>query len=453
MSQSKQSLVEKYVAYHGYKPGIPFRQEIRDYLKQKHNVDVTLDYVKTMLHRMRRRKEVEPDREFERDSNPDGSFSIKGNFKTRPVTDSDVFKFFNLDPDEYDMDGDWTVKEWSTNMKLQTYDEQGNRMSDQPHCAVNYGVSAKFKKKLVSDAKTFDALKLHLEGWTPPVLPQIHLPESSELVAVINMYDAHLDKTAIGDLDSGENSLEKNINRYMQMFLEILEKVRVHNPKYIIMPVGNDLFHTNGTTPHTKKGTLIEYLCDPQFAYEQICLTIIKQITFARQVAPVCIPIVPGNHDQDKVNMLGFWLDVVFGEDPMVEFSRGRNPRKYYNFGKCLLGFDHGDKVKQKVNQVPNWMATERPTEWATSLHRKFYCGDIHHQSEFSFQHTKDMPGVEVSFLRATSVSDPYHVAHGYIGIPITGYAEIWDPETGLIEQIRKNYAKESYEREDISLD
>ena len=147
--------------------------------------------------------------------------------------------------------------------------------------------------------------------------------------------------------------------------------------------------------------------------------------------------MVKGNHDEDKITVLGYWLERIFkGTNVKINFLRKQ--RKYIKFGDNLLGFAHGDKEKSKIAQLPLIMATEAKELWGQTTHRKMYLGDLHHGFEYQFLKAKDMPGVEVEYLRSVGTTDTWHEDFGWIGVPKTAYLQIFDEKEG--ELIRQKF-------------
>ncbi|MGV6816128.1 MAG: hypothetical protein ACWA44_02525 [Thiotrichales bacterium] len=286
----------------------------------------------------------------------------------------------------------------------------------------------------------FDRLCQRAEGFAPPIF-SFPTPLSSDFCAVINLYDAHLDKIALKSETREKITIKDNVARYTESFDRLLAGILSHNPEEIIFPVGNDFFHANDFTGKTKKGTAIQYLAAPEEVYPVICDVVVECIhKLAQTGAKVIIPFVKGNHDEDNITILGYWIKKLFADSPNVEFLPGRLQRNYHQFGSNLFGFAHGDKEKSKINELPLLMAEEASKEWAATKYRKFFCGDLHHEFEYKFLRVKDKPGVQISFLRSIGGSDKYHVDHGWIGIPKTAYAELWHRQEGKAAAYEVNF-------------
>ena len=268
-------------------------------------------------------------------------------------------------------------------------------------------------------------------------------------IAVVNLYDAHLDKLPIKSTCGVESTLEKNI----EVFRNTIQRIKNELLKYprlyeIILPVGNDLFHTNGFNSQTKKGTQIEYFGSPEDAYYVICDAITEMIKELSIICNIKVIMIKGNHDEDKITTLGYWLHRYFDlpnaqvktigrNNVIVDFMRTQ--RKYIRFGENLIGFAHGDKEKSKIPQLPLIMATEAKELWGATTHRKMYLGDLHHGFEYQFLKAKDQPGVEVEYLRSVGTTDTWHEDFGWIGVPKTAYIQIFDEFEGEYNRIKLN--------------
>lgn len=258
--------------------------------------------------------------------------------------------------------------------------------------------------------------------------------EDKKKLAVVNLYDAHLDKLPVKSTCGVESTLEENCSIFLNTIDKICREIVKNDVDDIIFPVGNDLFHTNGFNSQTKKGTQIEYYGSPEDSYYAICTTITEAITRLSVVAKhsVKVIMVKGNHDEDKITTLGYWLERLFqGTNVEVDFLRKQ--RKYIQFGENLIGFAHGDKEKSKIAQLPLIMATEAKVIWGNTTHRKMYLGDLHHGFEYQFLKAKDQPGVEVEYLRSVGTTDTWHEDFGWIGVPKTAYLQIFDSLEGEV--------------------
>lgn len=265
--------------------------------------------------------------------------------------------------------------------------------------------------------------------------PELNLTDKPlrDLMCVVNLYDLHLDKICLRGTADPKHSFEENKRQFIEVTDEIISELWGIQPKQICLPLGNDLYHINSFKPETKKGTVLDYYLDPNESYAEVTSLVIDFIHKLSQVAPLYIPMIKGNHDEDKVFILGYWLEQMFKQVHTVKIDFTVDQRKYYKFGDNLLGFAHGDKEKKKINELPLIMAQEVPRLWGETRHRKIFCGDLHHTQTFKFLAVKDYPGVEVSYLRGLSRKDRWHHDHGWVGVPRTGYIHTFHEKKGEV--------------------
>ena len=93
-----------------------------------------------------------------------------------------------------------------------------------------------------------------------------------------------------------------------------------------------------------------------------------------------------------------------------ITFDVSIKHRKYYQYGKNLIGSTHGDGAK--IDSLASLMAHETPKMWSDTKHRYFYTHHLHHKTG------KDLIGCTVEALRSPSGTDSWHHRNGYTGSP-----------------------------------
>ncbi len=135
--------------------------------------------------------------------------------------------------------------------------------------------------------------------------------------------------------------------------------------------------------------------------------TLIHCVNSALKKFPkVLLRNVLGNHSPEGEQMLGLAMELYFHNNPRVIVENSPNKFWYYHFGKTLLGFHHGDKIKQAV--LPLIMASDASKEWGNSDFRYFFIGHIHHQS------VKEYQGCSVESINTLTPNDAWHHGSGY---------------------------------------
>lgn len=307
--------------------------------------------------------------------------------------------------------------------------------SGKPERKTNHQVKALLKKRVKSEGVLIlEELEERFKKYQTPDFKREY-PKTNSKAAVINLYDAHIDKLALLSETNEQSSIEANVQNFELLFDRLLTSAALHTPEVIIIPLSNDFFNTNGASNTTKRGTQQDVLVKSSVSFGIGFDLIRRVIDKAKQVARVYCPVIKGNHSEEKDFYFGFALNVAYELDPNVSIEKNQHQRKYFEYGANLLGFGHGDKEKKKIAQLPLTMAEEQKQAWARTKFRKFYLGDLHHEIEYQFLKGKDFVGCKVEFLRSVGGTDLWHYDNGYIGIPKTAYCDIWDKEEGLIHE------------------
>ena len=287
----------------------------------------------------------------------------------------------------------------------------------------------------VYQQQTFlQALQEHLDEYRPLPISKQHLQRHvCNNVAIINLTDAHIDKISFTDQHT---TIEDNIDSFTKVFDKLLHRCLNAKPEEILLPAGSDFWNANDDSNETKNGTPQDNLQLSKQSFKEGVKVWRQCIDKAKQYAKVVVPLVEGNHDQDKVFYLGEVLTYLYENDPNVEILNNGHERKYYKYGKNLFGFAHGKRQKGKTRDLPLVMLEENATSGWTGQtdNRVFLLGDIHHKQEYQFLRTKDFPGVQVKFLRSISPVGNWEHDQGYIGIPKTAEAFIYNYDGDFCE-------------------
>lgn len=269
-----------------------------------------------------------------------------------------------------------------------------------------------------------------------PQVPSIHkkLPQEGRLLE-ITVFDLHFGKVAWHE-EVGENyNIEiatKRFNECIDYFIELYSGAALDK---ILLPISNDFFNSDRSHPFnsTTSGTPQEEDTRWQNTFRKGRELLISNIQKLSQVAPVEVKVVPGNHDYERSFYLGDSLEGWFHNDRNVIIDNGPNPRKYYSYGKNLIGFTHGNN--EKLTDLPMIMAQENPAAWAISCYREFHLGHLHHKKEGRFNATNELQGVMIRHMSSLSGTDSWHHKKGYVGARKSAEAFLWDKEKGLLNQ------------------
>jgi hypothetical protein len=254
----------------------------------------------------------------------------------------------------------------------------------------------------------------------------------SSSAAVINLYDAHIDKLVLIDETNPSGSVEQNCRIFEEAFNKLLSQSLVYNPELIIFPIGNDFFNANDARNTTVKGTPQDSNPFWKKSFIQGFITLKNCIDKARKYCKIEVPLVISNHDADKLFFLGQILSVVYSNDEFVKIDTSTASRKYIVYGSNLLGFSHGHNEKNYLNSLPSTIMIENKSIMPLIDYIHHFCGDIHHKETFVTHSSKDLKGCTISFLRCLSDLSKWEYEQGFVGVPKTAESYIFTKEKGL---------------------
>ena len=261
---------------------------------------------------------------------------------------------------------------------------------------------------------------------------KIKAAKDTDLLLEIATPDLHVGKLSHPD-ETGRRPYDVKIA--IATFKRALEALieRTSNFKFseILLVVGNDLLNSDNPEGTTTSGTAVSN--DGRF-YKTFWKTrtmMIEAIQRLREIAKVNVVVVPGNHDRNTAFFLGDSLECYFHGDPLVSVVNGPAPRKYVEWGNCLLSFCHGDEGKR--SDYGFLMAAEKPEAWGRTKFREVHTGHFHKLT------TEEEHGVRVRVLSALTEADAWHAAQGYVGAIRQAQAFVWSKKEGLLAEVFYN--------------
>lgn len=287
--------------------------------------------------------------------------------------------------------------------------------------SARYGIS-EFHDKFIEELRKI-----------APKFPKIPRPKINDPhLLVIDPADMHFGKYGAKGEVLHEYNLEIAKTRLKQGCEKIVWEASRYNVDKIVLVMGNDILHIDTPRNTTTKGTPQDTASLWWESYLAAQSSIIEIVKYLVTVADIHVIFCPSNHDF----MCGFMLlDSVaqyFHQCPNVSFDNQMLHRKYFRYGKNLLGFSHGDGAKP--HEMPLLMATES-NDWVDCPHRYIYLHHIHHKKILRFTAGEDYGGIPVEFLRSAAGSDRWtHTNFG--GQKMAVEAFVHHPVNGQVGKI-----------------
>ena len=233
---------------------------------------------------------------------------------------------------------------------------------------------------------------------------------------VINPADIHIGKYA-NHLETGDGyNVEIACERVLEGLQGLIDKSKGFEVDRVLFCIGNDILHIDNVYNTTTAGTNQD-VDGKWWEHFEIALALyVKCVEILREIAPVDVIHSMSNHDYQSGFHLAHALKSWFRNDSEVTFDISVAHRKYYKYGKNLIGLEHGDGAK--MANLPLTMAQERPLLWSETTHRYWYLHHLHHKVKHKWLDAKDFIGVTVEYMRSPSGTDSWHSRKGFTGVP-----------------------------------
>ena len=318
----------------------------------------------------------------------------------------------NIDLEKWQVDR-WTANTWQV----------GTKIGDEVVTKNLWQVKAIMKLRPVSVS---DIKDIFASCSAPFVSKEARRPKNEgRKLLEISVPDIHLGKLCWGQETGGvDYNTEEAIDRFQNAVESLITREDPDDISEILLPIGNDFFHTDGKEGETSNGTPQDTDTRWQRNFKRGCELATWAISRCLQVAPVRVPVVAGNHDLEKSYYLGCFLEARFGENKNVEINNAPTERKYCRFGNTMIGFAHGDKIKLK--DLVALAQNEQRKAWGETRWFEWHLGHLHKES------TLEEGGVVARIIPSLCPPDAWHAGKGYVMNTPAAQAFIYDGELGL---------------------
>ena len=110
-----------------------------------------------------------------------------------------------------------------------------------------------------------------------------------------------------------------------------------------------------------------------------------------------------------------------FRKSERVTVDISPNPQKYYDWGKVLIGYSHGDKEGKRIDVL---MQADVPKLRGKTIFREWHLGHLHSEQ------VREIAGVIIRNMASITSIDSWHTDHGYRSLR-KAQAILWDKEKG----------------------
>jgi hypothetical protein len=348
----------------------------------------------------------------------------------------------------------WEVKEFRIGASDVTM--SGVKSStNQDACYTNYNIRVILKpKSWVLDKDRF--VKELIQDVTSSHSPKVdkvifnnNLKKRENNIFIPIIADAHIGRFSWGEETTEDYDLKIAKKNYLAAFYGMIHQCR-ESISEVLYVIGNDFYNsdhfflfnktTAGTPQENDSRWQKMFREGRQIAYETIDF-------LYKNVAPVKIVIMPGNHDTHFTYFLGQVLKAKYVENKNVTCSDvdvDVSPlcRKYHVFGKNLFGFAHGKN--EKINKIHNIMSVDAKEHWGNAKYKYMFLGHTHHFEQYMtkdiYKMHEDYMGVEIIHMPSIANRDNYEQDKCFIGSQKGAKAFVGNYEEGIINTIHYNF-------------
>jgi len=297
----------------------------------------------------------------------------------------------------------------------------------QPLWQVKVWLRRRVEKKVVD---AIEALMIRAEKHSTKYI-DIQIPKliKDKHLLEISIFDLHFGKLAWGKETGTDYDMDIAEKIYHDAVVELCSKTKGFPIEKILFPIGQDFFHIDNARNTTVNDTPQDVDSRYPKIFTKGVMACVKAIDYMRTIAPVDVLWVPGNHDRTSSYHLVRELAAWYKDAKNVNVDTSPSPRKYINYGKCLIGFTHGDEEKHSM--LPTLMADEVPTAWANCVSKEWHIGHTHTRRRTAYGMDDSFGSVTVRTLPSLSGTDSWHFRKGYVKGTRAAEGYLWSKEKG----------------------
>jgi len=326
------------------------------------------------------------------------------------------------------------VNGWDVTMKLR----HGN--DDKPFRSQNQQIKVWLRRKVsISIERAVDNLLKRLEKKSPKTSKMKRSKSQSKHALEVCLMDPHYGMRCFAPGADIDWSPDLCANMVLETLDEIILLSKPYAPfEQIILPLGNDFFHTDSIWQTTTQGTPqpeADAYYHTFIGGESLAIDIVDKL---KQLAPVMLYSIPGNHDRTTSFMLGRILRAYYYNDKNVTVYADESPYKFHRYGVNLIGYEHGHSVQQI--RLAALMANECPEDWLATKHgyREWHLGDQHRKGS-SKPAMLEEQGVSVEYLPGLTAPNEWHRLKSFNWQKRGSMAFVWDHKAGPIARLQVN--------------
>lgn len=242
---------------------------------------------------------------------------------------------------------------------------------------------------------------------------------------VLATNDLHFGKLAFSP-ETGDAPWDTRIadNVFRLTVDELMDKAPKDRIEEVLIIAGSDQLQVDNNNSTTFSGTYVDSDSRLAKVFDVAARALTDTVEKLASRFRVRVVVIPGNHDTTMSYLMGKYIEAWFRTHPNVVVDSSPKSRKYYGYGKTLIGFDHG--CDTRLVDLPLILMRENQETISQYRFQEFITGDKHHE------HVDDIKGVRVRISPALCPPDRWHAAKGYVGNLRQSQGLLYQRENGL---------------------
>ena len=414
-------------------------------LSSRCNIDPS--FIRKTLRKIRRSAmaepptEIHPNETIEFRQTSDSSASLQSNSETITTLEQ-ALAAAKVDLTEWEVDR-YTIGSYQSTVKV----KDAATGATAPKTVTMHKIQIWLKRTNVIMIKAFRELIKEIPKIETIYETKLGDPLGDYLLEVA-LFDVHFGMLAWGKETVHDYDIDIAEDLFLHAVQDLLAKTKGFPISRILFPFGNDFLHIDDPTNLTPKNhNILDVDSRLIKLYGKAKKAVIKAINYCRQVAPVDVQWIPGNHDPNISYYLCDVIGEVFSQTKDVRVDVSPRWRKFYPWGKSLICFTHGEE--EKLIDLPNIMATEASELWGKSVYREIHIGHKHKKRELRWINVDTFPGCVVRMIPSIASEDAWSYRKGFIRGWYAAESYLWNKNTGMEAQFTSFMDYEKYKAKD----
>lgn len=332
------------------------------------------------------------------------------------------------------------VRITSSEVTVKLREQVGKVRHDKPVTFTNMHISVSLKRRCPSEQAIEATCERLLRSKIKPTKVRYKTTKEPVLLEWCP-YDHHHGLLAWAPEVEASWDLKISEDFFDKAAIDVLNKAAPYNISRILIPIGQDWFHCDDPTFQTPagkhrldiEGRLIK-------VFETGYWSLFRGIERFRQIAPVDLIWVPGNHDPQTSYYLAralaaHYMDVdgKYRKGVTVDFSP--RSRKLYRWGTSAIGFSH-PMAKGHWEKQRGIFSELFKREWAEANHHEIHTGHLHKIMELEFMQADTLGShTVIRMLPSLCASDKWHHEMGFLDKNRASASFLWSENEGLMCQ------------------